>query len=91
MAKEYFIHSFAKTFKDARPRHEDDEYADSYDCAEEPVLVGAGEGRRGVVAELDCLAVAVREANICEREDSSFTFQEFHKSHGICTGPRRPW
>ena len=91
MAKEYFIHSFAKTFKDAGSCYEDNEYADSYDRAKEPVLVGAGERGCGVVAELDCLAVAVREANICEREDSSFTFQEFHKSHGICTGPRRPW
>ena len=62
--KNVFIHSFAKTFKDARSRHEDDEYADSYDCAEEPVLVGAGEGRRGVVAELDGVAVVVREAHI---------------------------
>ena len=54
----------AQTFKDARTCHEHDEYADAYDRAQEPVLVGAGEGRRGVVAEFDRVAVVVREANI---------------------------
>ena len=59
-----FIDLLAQTFEDASRRDEHDEYADPDDGAEEPVLVGAGEGRRRVVAELDRVAVVVREANI---------------------------
>ena len=59
-----FIDLLAQTFENGSRRDKHNEYADPDDGAEEPVLVGAGEGRRRVVAELDRVAIVVREANI---------------------------
>ena len=61
-----------QAFVDAGSGCEDNEWADYYERAYEPVRERTGVGHFRHVAELDGVAVVGRDANIYEKGDASF-------------------